>query len=357
MTLHVDSRSGSDAKLKLFRERFSGLQDVYGTYNPNSGRAWQVKQPVTDAVLKAHLTGKQPYGVYLLTGSRTRAVVADFDHADLKPPMDFIAAAKHYGCPCYIEISKSKGFHVWGFMESNGVEARKARALFRHILEELDMPHTEVFPKQDYIEPGSSSYGCFIHAPLFGKLATKGRTVFLNTDDGSLRPHADQWAFLSSVELIDESRFDDIIEINDVPVDGEIVFLPNRSLGVFQASHALPPCARLMLEEGVVENQRVSCFRLAVQLRKVGLPCDLAEAVLLRWARKNRPINGKRIITEAEVQAQTTSAYSNTYHGSGCEEEAVRPFCDPSCPIHRSSDIERVSVGRRVGHSQRERHT
>ena len=78
-------------KIRLFRSFFSGLEHVYGTYGPKSGRSWQVKEPVTDKVVLRHLTGKQPYGVYLLTGDRTRASVADFDQEDLGPPMDFVA--------------------------------------------------------------------------------------------------------------------------------------------------------------------------------------------------------------------------------------------------------------------------
>jgi len=37
---------------------------------------------------------------------------------------------------------------------------------------------------------------------------------------------------------------------------------------------SLMPCALRMLTEGVKENQRTACFRLAAQLRKVGLPYE-----------------------------------------------------------------------------------
>ncbi len=320
------------AKMQLFRARFSGLQDVYGTYDPASGRAWQVKKPVTDEVLLKHLTGRQPYGVYLLTGDRTRSVVADFDHADPTAPLEFVSAAKHYGLSAYIEISKSKGFHVWGFADEDGVDAAKARAVFLHITEEIDHPETEIFPKQDAIDPGSGSWGNFIYAPLFGGLVPQGRTVFVDVE-ASLRPYPNQWDFLDSVELVPETLFDEIIEINDIAVGIHPTSKVQVSLGVFQSPVMLPPCARRMLEEGVTENQRVACFRLAVHLRKVGLPYDLAEATLLEWSRKNRPTDGKGIITPTEVRSQTAGAYLKEYRGCGCEEPVVQQFCEPSCPI------------------------
>ena len=69
-------------KITIFRSCFTGRDDIYGTYDPATSRAWQMKAPVTDKVLLRHLQGIQPYGVYLLCGDRTGAVVADFDEED-----------------------------------------------------------------------------------------------------------------------------------------------------------------------------------------------------------------------------------------------------------------------------------
>ena len=329
--IRKDNRD-SAAKVRLFGRLFSGRQDVYGTYDPASGRVWQVKKPVTDEVRLKHLTGRQPYGVYLLTGDRTRAVVADFDHADPTAPLEFVSAARHYGLSAYVEISKSRGFHAWAFADEGGVGAAKARAVFLHIIEEIDHPETEIFPKQDAIDAGSGCWGNFINAPLFGGLVPQGRTVFVDID-ASLCPYPNQWEFLDSVESVSETILDEIIEINDIPVGRRPISKEQTSLGVFKSPVMLPPCARRMLEEGVTGNQRVACFRLAVHFRKVGLPYDLAVAALSEWSRKNRPVDGKRIITHCEIKAQVASAFLKEYRGCGCAEPAVQPFCDPSCPI------------------------
>lgn len=176
-------------KVAIFRSYFSGLPDVYGTYNPTTGRARQVKKPVTVNVILAHLRGNIPYGVYLLVGDRTHAIAVDFDIPDSLPPIEFVNKANHYLLPAYIEISKSKGFHVWIFFNDAGVKAFKARVVVRFILDEIGYPDTEIFPKQDSLR-SSVTYGNFINAPLFGALVPKGKTVFVDPD--TFNPYPDQ---------------------------------------------------------------------------------------------------------------------------------------------------------------------
>ena len=68
------TKLNSIEKIKIFKGLFMGLRNVYGTYDSQTGKVRQVKEPVTDKVIHTHLTGKQSYGVYLLTGSKTRAL-------------------------------------------------------------------------------------------------------------------------------------------------------------------------------------------------------------------------------------------------------------------------------------------
>ena len=325
-------------KLELFRACFSGLRDVYGTYNPETGRVRQVKQSVSDEVILRHLTGQQPYGVYLLVRNRTRALAVDFDGTDLNPPMEFLADAKNYGVPTYIERSKAKGYHVWMFFEEDGVLAGKARRVAQHILDDVGMPTTEVFPKQDRLET-DNDYGNFINAPLFGALVPLGRTVFID-ERNPTQPYSDQWGLLESIQRIPESLLEDIMEINELAeLDGassQPLQTPSRALSVF----GLPPCAQRMLAAGVGEYQRVSCFHLALQLKKAGLPQDIALAGLLEWATKNRPRGNKHIITKAEVIDQTRAAYVRDYRGCGCGHAAVTLYCQPDCPLQSNRRSE-----------------
>ena len=331
--MEVDAKRTVAEKLALFRSLFSGRSDVYGTYDPVSGKSRQVKAPVTDRVLHDHLAGKQPYGVYLLVEDRTQAIVVDFDEDDPTPGMDFLKAAEHYGLHAYIERSKSKGHHVWMWFTLPGVFAAKARRVVLHILAELGFEGVEIFPKQDRLPDGQ--YGNFINCPLNGRLVQVERTVFLDPTNG-LKPHSNQWDFLEGVQRVAEKTLDEIIEVNGLERSPPGMPVSARQ-GEEQTlrSFGLPPCARRMLTEGVTENQRVACFRLAVGLRKAGVPLDAALAALNIWALKNQPENGKGIISRQEVMAQAASAYSKPYRSCGCDDPAVAPYCGTGCPLLR----------------------
>jgi hypothetical protein len=323
-------RKTSD-KIRIFRKLFSGLTNVYGTYDPANGHAWQVKEPVTNDTILAHLQGKRPYGVYLLNDDHIKAVAADFDNPSPLPSIEFINTAQHYRLPAYIETSKSKGFHLWIFFNKNGVKASKARLVVKHILEEIEYPQTEIFPKQDSLDK-RASFGNFINAPLFGGLVPLGKTVFI--DPHTLDPYPDQWAFLEKIERVEEKVLDKIIELNGLSLpQTKSTPLQTYSTNRSPNQYGLPICAQKMLQNGVSQYQRVSCFRLAVHLKRLGLPYDVAVAALKTWALKNSPGGGRRVIMEREIIDQTKCAFNKDYRSYGCDSEAVASFCHSGCPM------------------------
>ena len=329
----------TDEKIALFRQCFAGREDVYGTYDLSTGKVWQVKGRVTRDVIYAHLKGKQPLGIYPLVKDRIRFLAMDLDHDDPMIARDCVVAARHYGIPAYVERSKSKGFHVWVFFQPKSVSARKARAVARLILEDIESPDTEIFPKQDALDD-KTSHGNFINSPLNGALYSQARTVFVDEND-YMQLYPDQWEFLGRIERVSEQQLDEIIEVNGLQLPrtdrSRAAPTPPRT-SVQPISFGLPICTQRMLSEGVVANQRTACFRLAIQLRKTGLSYDLAVAVLNAWAPKNRPEDGKRVITPAEIVAQATWAYEKEYRGCGCDDPVVAGFCDPACPVSECSD-------------------
>ena len=322
-------------KILIFKSHFSGLTNVYGTYDPSTGHGSQVKKPVTDKVLMAHLSGSKPYGAYLLTKDVSKAVVIDFDTPDKLPPTEFLTRAKHYGINAYLERSKSKGYHAWIFFEESGVLARKARLVVHQILDEISYPDTEVFPKQDSLGP-NARYGNFINTPLFGALVPQGKTVFINPT--TFDPYPNQWDLLESAHRFTESVLDEIIEINDLSPKTTYQKTKPNSEDTTSKPFSLPPCAREMLRNGVRQFQRVSCFRLAVHLKRLGLPFDVTIAALKTWSLKNKPTDGKGVIREDEIRSQASYAYDHSYTGYGCRSEAVGPFCDSSCPLILSKE-------------------
>jgi hypothetical protein len=328
-------------KVAIYRKLFTGLLHVYGTYDPKTGHTWQVKAPVTDRVIRDHFMGRQPYGVYLLVEERTRAIAVDFDSENRQTVAAFVDRAKHYSISAYVERSKSKGYHAWIFCEEQGVPAAKARLVVHHLLNEIEAPHTEVFPKHNAIDK-NNPYSSFINAPLFGPLVPQGKSVFLDLQ--SFIPHPDQWTLLESVHRLSEKDLDEIIALNGLPPA-----LPNGDLTLKSKNdnpgYVLPVCARKMLKDGVSQMQRVSCFRLAVHLKRLGLPYDVAVAALKTWALKNKPTDSKRIIQDLEIISKTQDAYKGSYTGYGCGTEAVGPFCEPSCPVMQWREKNTVPFG------------
>jgi hypothetical protein len=319
-------------KLSLFGSFFTGQENAYGTYDPATGRSRQVKELVTEKVFKAHLTGRKPYGVFLLVKDQTRAIAVDFDTEETLGPKDFVDKAKHYGISAHVERSKSKGYHVWVFFEEQGVPAVKARLVANHILHEIEAPpETEVFPKQDALN-ANLPYGNFINAPLFGALVPREKTVFV--DPKTFKAYPDQWSFLESACRISESVLNDFIEINDLSKPPSYQSPSYSSEHRGRSRFSLPVCAQKILRNGVARYQRVSCFRLAVHFKRLGVPYDLTVAALKTWALKNRPTDRKRIIRESEILAQTSCAYEKSHVSYGCEEPAIKPFCEPSCPVN-----------------------
>jgi len=328
----------TEEKVAIFRNLFTGLLHTYGTYNPLSGRARQVKAPVTDRVFLDHLTGRQPYGVYLLIKDRTRAIAVDFDSENRLTVADFVGRAKHYGISAYVERSKSKGYHAWIFFEEQGVLAKKARLVMYHLIDEIGKPEVEIFPRQDMQNPGTP-YGNFINAPLFGALVKQKKTVFI--DLRSFAPYPDQWSLLESVERTNESALEEIIESNDLSSAAPPMVSCTNSQNS-NGRYGLPICARKMLRDGVSQFQRSSCFRLAIHLKRLGLPCDMAISALKTWALKNRPINGRGIIRDSEIISQTSYAYNHPYSGYACQDAAIKPFCEPSCPVKLGRESNRT---------------
>lgn len=321
----------SDEQVALFRTIFTGRTDVYTTYDSHTRKTWQVKMPVTDQVIRYHLAGRTPYGVYLLDRDYVSAVVADFDSDDVEPPGLFHRKAGELGLSTYIERSKSKGYHVWMFFDEQRALASKARLVVLHLLKNIQAPATEVFPKQDQLAD-RSQYGNSINTPLFGRLIGQGRTVFL---DENYTPYPDQWEFLRRLHHISADNLEAIITCHRLQYS--LTAPLKDSVGVFKSfGSRLPPCAQRMLAEGVGANQRVACFRLACQLRKTGISYDSAVDTLLAWSQRNHPDSNKHIIRPYEIRSQVRCAYrSRMYLSCGCEDAAVMPFCDPSCPIRR----------------------
>ena len=322
--------SFSPDKIKVFWDLFVGLDSAYGTVNPVTGKHRIVKSPVTERVIADHLAGKNLFATFLLEKDKTKAVVVDFDTGNKIDPFEFYSAVNWFGLPAYIEISRQKGFHVWCFFE-NPVPAVIARRAFRGILQKIGRSEgIEIFPKQDCLDD-DRRYGNTINTPLFGALVCKNKTVFVNPR--SFEAYEDQWGLLSSIKKVDEGMLLEVIANTTDFASQPVASVDVDAANIKYDSFSLLPCIQKMLHCGVSRLQKSSCFWLAVHLKKIGLPQDLAVVVLEEWSKKNSPQDGKGVMSGSGIPFQAECAYSKNYKGLGCSTDVLSAFCDDRCRV------------------------
>lgn len=236
----VDTQAPVQEKINLFRTLFRGREDVYATlwineqagkkgYKPACEGPWDWKTktpkkylPLTDQVIKDHLSGKSTVGIYpLLNENACLFLACDFDKGGwLLDALAYMGVCKRYNIPAYLERSRSgNGGHVWIFF-SAAVSAALARQLGMRLLREtmdsrgdLDMgSYDRFFPNQDFV-PNKGGFGNLIALPLQKKCRAMGNTEFLDTTSAEMRPWPDQWAFLSRVQRIAPARLDELLQM------------------------------------------------------------------------------------------------------------------------------------------------
>ena len=227
----VSASSSPRDKVRFFRTLFAARRDVYATRweNARTGRSgwapavaggWRkgTSRPylaLTDEVVAAHLTGGIHLGLYpLLDGDTSCWLAADFDGpAAMLDALTYLKAARAIGAPAALEVSRSGiGAHVWIFF-SGAAPAATARMLGSGLLREamalrgrMDLSsYDRLFPSQDAL-PAAGGVGNLLAAPLQGCSRKEGATVFL--DVGTLEPHEDQWAYLSTLHRLSPREVD-----------------------------------------------------------------------------------------------------------------------------------------------------
>ncbi len=231
--VYSDSAAFSpEKKIKLFKSLFRGREDVYpirwegkngkSGYSPVCSNEWatglcdkpRVKcpdcqnrkfAPVTDMVIRNHLTGKCIIGAYpLLVDESCYFLAVDFDKSSWKEDaLTYMQTCEELGVDASLERSRSgNGGHVWIFFD-HPIQAFLARKLGAFILSKSIDSRPEVgfgsydrfFPSQDTMPKGG--FGNLIALPLQHEPRKYGNSVFLDND---LKPHSDQRAYISSIK-------------------------------------------------------------------------------------------------------------------------------------------------------------
>jgi hypothetical protein len=345
------------ADIEKFRELFCFRDDVYASQYYRSGDAnrgesygyypvctygkpWECgrksgngcgiscqnfhPQPIDDGIIKQHLDGQATIGAYLVKENIVKNLIFDFDlktnecldslHEGINR---LVGALKTLGIPSYVEFSGNRGYHVWIFF-TTAVNAEDARRLADIALREAQIfsKDIEIFPKQTQTE----SFGNLIKLPLGIHKKTDSRCYFLDKD---YMPIDNQLGLLHQIKTVNE---DTVIRILG----------QNPKMNENKTSHKLHsysrdglPCVR-KIWEGVEDGHRDECaFFLARQLKRGGMPQELAENSLIDWDRLNLTPLGSKIISE-----KVESAYKNNYAALDCDNPHINQFCNlGECPV------------------------
>jgi len=243
--IEINNHSSSEIKIALFRSLFRGREDVYAKrfenrktgksgYQPVCRNEWirgicekprtscgsctqRSFEPVTDDVIRNHLTGSIVMGVYPLLPDETCHFLAiDFDKETWREDVRaFMDTCKLEEIPASLERSRSgNGAHVWIFFDKP-LPAVKARRLGSFLMTRTLDRRPEIgldsfdrfFPNQDTMPKGG--FGNLIALPLQKAARDKNHSLFLVDD---MTPYIDQWAFLASIKRLDENKLYNIIQ-------------------------------------------------------------------------------------------------------------------------------------------------
>lgn len=387
--VHRDSPPAE--KIALFRSLFRGRDDVYPRrfesrtsgktgYSPVCGNEWvagicekprvkcatcQHRQffPVTDAVIRQHLEGKDErgndfvVGVYPMLLDETCFFLAiDLDKTGWQE--DAIAVLQtccRLEVPAILERSRSgNGGHIWIFFE-NAILASLARRLGSYVLTETMEQRPDIgldsydrfFPNQDTLPNGG--FGNLVALPLQKKPREFGNSVFIDDD---FQPYADQWEVLSSVERLSRGTIESIV--HDASRQGRIVgvctvgseddnqpwtLAPSRKPIATHISAVLPKRVELTLGDQIYvtkENLPPALRNRLIRLAAFQNP-DFYKAQAMRLSTWDKP----RIISCGEDHSQHLALPRGCYEGirSLLDELKIEVGINDQREIGKSIDV------------------
>ncbi len=283
---------------------------------------------IDDTVIEAHLNGTRTIGIYAAHEGKAKWVAVDFDSNDgdltdvASKASRLYEAFSSMGITPYVEISGSKGLHVWVFFKEP-IEANLAKKLAELGLAKAGITdRPEIFPKS----ADSNKVGSLIKLPFGKHLATGTRCNFI--DVTTSRPFKDQMKFLHTIETVELQRAIDLVggipETKTVPVETS----PKSNYSTaLKADESLPCFAEMM--KGVLAGSRNQVtYTLAKHFKRRDVGEDATVDILIDWNRNNDPP-----LDEAEVRTAVESAYTGPNSGFDCENDLIKPFCEDSCPL------------------------
>ena len=150
-----------DSTIEAFMALFRGRTDAWGSVHGKCNH-----ENVSKEHYERHLRGQTSLGIYPLLDDGTCWFFAiDFDKHDSAAILRIRQEFRDNDIPVYLAASKSKGYHLYGFLEEP-TPAKDIRRMCHGILTKLGI-EAEIFPKQSKLDE-RITLGNFINLPCFG---------------------------------------------------------------------------------------------------------------------------------------------------------------------------------------------
>ncbi len=306
-----------DSVVDSFGELFKGRTDVWGSVEGKAN-----KEPVTHLKYRWHLEGKESLGIYpLLEDGLCHFFAIDIDVKDVQLAVKIRRAFLEFKILVYIAESKSKGYHIYGFMDK-ATAAADVRYLSMRILSKLQIK-AEIFPKQDKLD-GTTPFGNYINIPCCGQ-----RRPFIEVKNFTPVPTE---IAIARIKRIDPTEIAAAIK-SFPPVQPNIVTvgkLPRQKKG------QSPPCIEAIFK-GVSAGMRdVAAFALSRHLLDQGKTPEEVLGLLIVWDGKNNkpPLNDQKLLDTKVRSAAKGYAF-------GCasikDESLLAHLCPGDCDwLHKN---------------------
>ncbi len=245
-------------KVAKFKSIFNGLDRAYGQYKSEGpktngkigGKAFIIKEPVTDKLWTDHIGGKDPsLGIIPIRDDSTCSwgcIDVDTYPLDHKKLIKKIRDLK---LPLVMCRSKSGGAHVFIFLKEP-VQARLVRDKLAEWSAEIGYANCEIFPKQIEIKADRGDTGNFLNLPYHDGDSTN-RHAFNDDGSGSL---LDEFFSLYDTHAVDQKT---LLSIK-VKRKKEIKELEDG-----------PPCLSTLMSQGIPEGGRDNTlYQYAVYAKK-----------------------------------------------------------------------------------------
>ena len=277
----------NDELIDGFIDLFRGRGDCYGSDHGSCVRA-----PLNRDVFTAHLDGGPSIGVYpaVPMGSRPAICVwgcTDIDVEDLGAARLMQRTLMAGGVHAWVERSRSKGYHVWVFVD-HPVAAEDMRRMLLVAHQVADYPAREVNPKQSDVSV--SKVGNYVRLPYPGGLVdTPLRRVILDDNDQPV-PLGE---FIMDVRA-KRCTVEDVARISSMYVaptrqHAVIDFDIDESLD--DALRRTSPLARVIWKQGPLASQdrSTALVRLAHVCRESGISPSMCNIIVIdadkRWGK------------------------------------------------------------------------